>query len=49
VLKPAATVELVLRGISRLRLRYGSLMLAMIHLAGAGQAAIVFVADPFAI
>jgi hypothetical protein len=49
VLMPAAAVALVMRGISRLRLRLGSLMMAMIHLAGAGLAAVLFVAYPLAI
>jgi hypothetical protein len=49
VLMPAAAVALVLRGVSRLRLRFGSLMMAMIHLAGAGLAAALFVAYPLAI
>ncbi len=48
VLMPAAAVALVLRGMSRLRLRFGSLMMAMIHLAGAGLAAVLFVAYPLA-
>jgi serine/threonine protein kinase len=49
VLMPAAAVVLVMRGVSRLRLRFGSLMMAMIHLAGAGLAAALFVAYPLAI
>ena len=34
---PAAAVLLVVRGISRLRLRFGSLLMAMMHLAGSGS------------
>ena len=49
VLMPAAAVTLVLRGVSRLRLRLGSLMLAMIHLAAAALAVMLFVAYPHAI
>jgi tRNA A-37 threonylcarbamoyl transferase component Bud32 len=49
VLMPAAAVALVLRGMSRLRLRFGSLMMAMMHLAGAGLAAALFIAYPLAI
>jgi hypothetical protein len=49
VLMPAAAVALVVRAVSRLRLRFGSLMMAMIHLGGAGMAAVLFVAYPLAI
>lgn len=49
VLMPAAVVLLMLRGVSRLRLRFGSLVMAMIHLAGAGTAAVLFVAYPLAL
>jgi hypothetical protein len=49
VLMPAAAVALVVRGMSRLRLRFGSLVMAMMHLAGAGLAAALFVAYPLAI
>lgn len=49
VLMPAAAVVLVVRGISRLRLRFGSLMMAMVHLVGAAMAVILFVAYPLAL
>jgi len=49
VLMPAAAVALVLRGVSRLRLRFGSLLMAMVHLGGAGAAAVLFVAYPLAL
>lgn len=49
VLMPAAVVVLVLRGVSRLRLRLGSMLMAMIHLAGAGLAAVLFVVYPLAL
>ncbi|MEV7396686.1 serine/threonine-protein kinase [Aeromicrobium sp. NPDC092404] len=49
VLMPAAVVVLVMRGVTRLRLRFGSLLMAMMHLGGAGLAAVLFVAYPFAI
>ncbi len=49
VLMPAAAALLVVRGISRLRLRFGSLLMAMMHLAAAGLAAVLFVAYPLAL
>lgn len=49
VLMPAAAVVLVVRGVSRIRLRFGSLMMAMIHLAGAAMAVVLFIAYPHAI
>ena len=49
VLMPAAAMLLVVRGISRLRLRFGSLLMAMMHLTGAGLAAVLFVAYPLAL
>jgi len=49
LLMPAAAVALVIRGVSRLRMRLGSLLLAMVHLGGAGAAAILFVAYPLAL
>jgi hypothetical protein len=49
VLMPAAAMLLVIRGISRLRLRFGSLLMAMMHLSGAGLAAVLFVAYPLAL
>ena len=49
VLMPAAAMLLVVRGISRLRLRFGSLLMAMMHLTGATLAAVLFVAYPLAL
>lgn len=49
VLMPAAAVALVVRGVARLRLRFGSLLMAMIHLGGAAMAAMLFVAYPYAL
>jgi len=49
VLMPAAAVVLLLRAVARLKLRFGSMFLAMIHLTGAGLAAALFVAYPLAL
>jgi hypothetical protein len=49
VLMPVAAVALVVRGVSRLRLHFGSLLMAMVHLGGAGVAAILFATYPLAI
>ncbi|MFI5428238.1 hypothetical protein [Aeromicrobium sp. UC242_57] len=49
VLMPLAAVGLALRSVSRVRLRFGSMLMATIYLAGAALAAILFVAYPYAL
>lgn len=49
VLMPAAALALTVRGITRLRLRFGSLFMAMIYFGGAVLAIILFVLYPQAI
>ncbi|WP_159085873.1 serine/threonine-protein kinase [Aeromicrobium chenweiae] len=49
VLMPAAAAALALRGISRLRPRFGALFMAAVYLAGAVLAIVLFVAYPQAV
>lgn len=49
VLMPLATLALALRSVTRVRLRFGSMFMAMIYLAGAMLAAVLFVAYPYAL
>lgn len=49
VLMPLATLVLVLRSVTRLRLRFGSMFMAMVYLAGAALAVVLFIAYPNAL
>ncbi|WP_456697425.1 serine/threonine-protein kinase [Aeromicrobium sp. P5_D10] len=49
VLMPLAALALALRSVTRVRLRFGSMFMAMIYLAGAMLAAVLFVAYPYAL
>lgn len=49
VLMPLATVFLAVRSITRVRLRFGSVLMATIYLAGACLATVLFIAYPHAL